>query len=118
MSSTSAAYWSSCEITWTIFGLLIADASQEKLRLGMGEPHGWRRTATFDISTGGELSAVSLLLWSFQCGMSIFVESNHVNFCQNYRQSGKISVSDAHRQKHIFSGLALASNGGDDVSSS
>jgi hypothetical protein len=45
---------------------IAADAGQEKLRLGLGEPHAGRsaqnggsRTATLDTSSGGELSASS-----------------------------------------------------------
>jgi hypothetical protein len=49
-------------------GRLAADARQEELRLGLGEPHSWSfgpergsRTATLEAAAGDELSAASLV---------------------------------------------------------
>jgi hypothetical protein len=80
MSSTSAAYrWSSCEFTWKnlVFSLLtpakkIYASAWANHTAGSSAQNGRSRTASLDTSSGGELSAASMLRRCHQCGMSIF----------------------------------------------
>jgi hypothetical protein len=59
--------------------LLAPDAGQDKLRLGLGKPHGWLlgperwepHGHSVGTSAGRELSAVSILLLGHRCGMSM-----------------------------------------------
>jgi hypothetical protein len=94
MSSTSAAYrWSSCEITWKNLVLSLLTPAKKNCSsawanhtAGRSAQNGGSRTATFDTSAGGELSAASMLRRGHQCGMSVFTATTKYNFVTGRRK--------------------------------